>query len=40
MWRTEGAGEIYDYLPVSYTGTDDGYGESSKYHVHPTTFQY
>ncbi|KGB76842.1 alginate lyase [Cryptococcus deuterogattii R265] len=28
MWRTEGAGEIYDYLPVSYTGTDDGYGES------------
>nr|ODN92576.1 hypothetical protein L203_00855 [Cryptococcus depauperatus CBS 7841] len=28
MWRTNGAGEIYDYLPVSYTGTDDGYGES------------
>lgn len=28
MWRTEGAGEIYDYLPISYTGTDDGYGES------------
>ncbi|EAL19065.1 hypothetical protein CNBH1670 [Cryptococcus deneoformans B-3501A] len=28
MWRTDGAGEIYDYLPVSYTGTDDGYGES------------
>lgn len=35
MWRTDGAGEIYDYLPVSYTGTDDGYGESSKYHLHP-----
>ncbi|WVQ84516.1 hypothetical protein IAT38_006670 [Cryptococcus sp. DSM 104549] len=30
MWRTDGAGEIYDYLPVSYTGTDDGYGESIK----------
>ncbi|OXG76112.1 alginate lyase [Cryptococcus neoformans Gb118] len=28
MWRADGAGEIYDYLPVSYTGTDDGYGES------------
>ncbi|WWC65919.1 uncharacterized protein I303_108541 [Kwoniella dejecticola CBS 10117] len=28
MWRTNGAGEIYDYLPVPYTNTDTGYGES------------
>ncbi|WWC92885.1 uncharacterized protein L201_007847 [Kwoniella dendrophila CBS 6074] len=28
MWRTNGAGEIYDYLPVPYTTTDTGYGES------------
>ncbi|WRT69776.1 uncharacterized protein IL334_006767 [Kwoniella shivajii] len=28
MWRTDGAGEIYDYLPVPYTTTDTGYGES------------
>ncbi|OCF35167.1 hypothetical protein I317_02319 [Kwoniella heveanensis CBS 569] len=28
MWRTNGAGEIYDYLPVPYTDTDTGYGES------------
>ncbi|ODN94816.1 alginate lyase [Cryptococcus wingfieldii CBS 7118] len=28
MWRTNGAGEIYDYLPVSYTDSDSGYGES------------
>ncbi|WWD20376.1 hypothetical protein CI109_104852 [Kwoniella shandongensis] len=28
MWRTNGAGEVYDYLPVPYTETDTGYGES------------
>ncbi|WWC95443.1 hypothetical protein V866_002306 [Kwoniella sp. B9012] len=28
MWRTNGQGEIYDYLPVPYTDTDTGYGES------------
>ncbi|WVQ96064.1 hypothetical protein IAU59_003164 [Kwoniella sp. CBS 9459] len=28
MWRTNGAGEIYDYLPVPYTDSDTGYGES------------
>ncbi|WVW86841.1 hypothetical protein I302_108896 [Kwoniella bestiolae CBS 10118] len=28
MWRTNAQGEIYDYLPVPYTNTDTGYGES------------